>query len=339
MTQLERFLSLHDFDEYMGQYESFCGLIMDGHTFRKEIDLMETDSTHTHREKESIREKKRRTHIKKLHMQIDALKAQIAEDGPWINPIEEETIEVVYHYPNDKKGDVDNYIAELYDPEQIGENVFAVAIPTDDLTIIDLIAFSSTRLFVDFDESDTNLPFLLRYNRIAQIEQLMWKVNYYKQDYRNLRTIPDIELRKMLTDYHGSITAYRDKIYEQLIAEGDTHPRWHSEQEAYRIVKVHYPDARFQYQPSFLRGQKLDIFIPSLNVAIEYQGKQHYEAIDFFGGKDGLMSNQERDNRKRRLCRMNGVKVVDWDYDKPLTNEYFVNVLEPMIVAGMRVKE
>ena len=80
----------------------------------------------------------------------------------------------------------------------------------------------------------------------------MWKVNYYKQDYRNLRTIPDIELRKMLTDYHGSITACRDKIYEQLIAEGDTHPRWHSEQEAYRIVKVHYPDARFQYQPSYV---------------------------------------------------------------------------------------
>lgn len=333
MTQLERFLALRDFDDYMEQYEFLCGLVMDGRTFRKEIDLMETDSVHTHREKESIREKKRRSYLKALHGQIDALKAQIAESGSWSSPIEEESVELLYRYPNDKKGDVDNYIAELYDPEQVGEDVYMVTIPTEDLNIIELLAFSSTRLFVDFDESGSNLPFLLRYNRVAQIEHLMWKVNYYKQEYRNLRTIPDIELRTILNDYHGSITAFRDKIYEQLISEGETHPRWRSEQEAYRIVKSHYPDARFQYQPPFLRGQKLDIFIPSLNAAIEYQGKQHYEAIDFFGGKEGLKSNRERDDRKRRLCRLNGVRVVDWDYDKPLTDEYFADVLEPMIGA------
>ena len=330
MTQLERFLALRDFDDYMEQYEFLCGLVMDGRTFRKEIDLMETDSVHTHREKESIREKKRRAYLKALHGKIDALKVQIAEFGPWITPIEE-AVELLYRYPNDKKGDVDNYIAELYDPEEVDEGVFAVTIPTDDLNIIELLAFSSTRLFVDFDELDPNLPFLLRYNRIAQIEQLMWKVNYYKQEYRNLRTIPDIELRRVLQDYHGSITACREKIYEQLISAGETHPRWHSEQEAYRIVKAHHPDARFQYQPPFLRGQKLDIFIPSLNAAIEYQGRQHYDAIDFFGGKEGLKSNRERDDRKRRLCRLNGVRVVDWDYNKPLTDEYFVETLEPMM--------
>jgi len=74
-------------------------------------------------------------------------------------------------------------------------------------------------------------------------------------------------------------------------------------------------------------------------VAIEYQGKQHYEPVEFFGGREGYRSNRERDDRKRRVCRSNGVKVVYWDYDKPLTEEYFVNVLEPMIIAGMNRKQ
>ena len=332
MTWLERFLSLRDFDDYMNQYESLCGLPMDGRTFRKEMELMEGDGSRTHREKESIRERKKRSILKSLHSQIDALKAEINEEGAWIVPIDEEIVDILYHYSNDKRGDVDNYLAELYyEPVKVDTDLYAVTIPTTDLDIIELLAMSSTRLFVAFDEEDPVLQFLDRYNRIAQIEHLMWKVNYYKQEYRSLRTIPDIELRKELSDYHSAITSCRNKIYESLISDSHTNARWISEQEAYRIVKSHYPDVRFQYQPAFLRGQKLDIFIPSKNTAIEYQGKQHYEPVEFFGGKKGYMSNQRRDDRKRRLCRSQGIKIVYWDYDKPLTEEYFLEVLIPQI--------
>ena len=63
MTQLACFLGLQDFDDYMSHYESLCGMKMDVRTFRKEQELMGTDNTHTHREKESILEKKRHSHL------------------------------------------------------------------------------------------------------------------------------------------------------------------------------------------------------------------------------------------------------------------------------------
>lgn len=213
------------------------------------------------------------------------------------------------------------------------DDIYAVTIPAEDLDIIELLAFSGRRMFIECDENDPTVAFLLRYNRIAQIEHLMCQVNYYKEEYRNLRTIPDIELRKLLQAYHNGINACRDNIYEELVIERQTNSRWVSEQEAYRIVKAHYPDATFQYQADFLRGQRLDIFIPSQNTAIEYQGKQHFEPVEFFGGKAGHRSNQARDERKRKRCKEKGIRIVYWDYDKPLTDEYFVKEIMPKIMC------
>lgn len=46
----------------------------------------------------------------------------------------------------------------------------------------------------------------------------------------------------------------------------------------------------------------LDIYLPKLNVAIEYQGAQHYEPIEFFGGQEAFERTIERDKRKKELC-------------------------------------
>ncbi len=178
------------------------------------------------------------------------------------------------------------------------------------------------------------LAFLLKYHRIAKIEHLMYQVNCFKTEYRSLRSIPDIPLRKLLQEYHRKIAAERDGIYETLIGKGMTNPKWVSEQKAYSIVKSYFPDAKFQYQAEFLFGQRLDIFIPSENVAIEYQGRQHYESVEFFGGVDGFKDNQRRDARKLGRCRANGVRVIYWDYDRPLTKEYFKEEILPMIGQG-----
>ena len=88
-----------------------------------------------------------------------------------------------------------------------------------------------------------------------------------------------------------------------------------------------YPDAKFQYEPDWLYGQHLDIYVPELHMAIEYQGKQHYEPVEFFGGAEGLKERKMYDRRKRIRCEQHGVTLVRWDYDKPLTEEYFTEVL------------
>jgi len=68
---------------------------------------------------------------------------------------------------------------------------------------------------------------------------------------------------------------------------------------------------------SWLGNQHLDIWIPDKNIAIEYNGQQHYEAIDFFGGIEALKRQHELDMRKAALCAGNGVRlfIVRFDED------------------------
>lgn len=333
--KLTEFLQLNNFDEYMEKYHLFCGLEMGSATFRKEMELMERDAEHTHREKELIRDRKKRAVINELHKKIDTLLEEIRTEGIWRLPIDpDETVEVRYLYPDDRRGDIDHYLAGLdHEPEEAGDNLFRVVFSGQEYLLIELMILPESNLFsfTAHDWISPGLSFLLKYNRIAQIEHLMSQVNYYRLEYRSMRTIPDLKLKKLLQEHHGRLRAKRDEIYEGLIAAGETNPRWKSEQKAYAIVKGHYPDAKFQYQPDFLFGQRLDIYIPSKKAAIEYQGKQHYEPIDFFGGSAGYQSNLKRDARKKSRCRANGITVLYWDYDKPVTDDYFIQEIEPSL--------
>ena len=86
-----------------------------------------------------------------------------------------------------------------------------------------------------------------------------------------------------------------------------------------------YPETLYQYRDEWLGRQSLDLYIPSLQKAIEYQGIQHYRPIDFFGGEETLAQRQELDRRKKTLCEENGVRLIEWTYEIEPTEE---NVLE-----------
>ena len=58
-------------------------------------------------------------------------------------------------------------------------------------------------------------------------------------------------------------------------------------------------------------GMHLDIFWPESMVAIEVQGKQHWQPIGIFGGVEKFTERQERDARKRNICRMLGIKLIE----------------------------
>lgn len=97
--------------------------------------------------------------------------------------------------------------------------------------------------------------------------------------------------------------------------------RWVSEDELFRLISELFPEneVRREASPPWLGRQRLDIFLPELNLAIEYQGEQHYRPVGAFGGEQGFLKLKERDKRKRALCSQNGVAVVDIRYDAPLT--------------------
>lgn len=59
-----------------------------------------------------------------------------------------------------------------------------------------------------------------------------------------------------------------------------------------------------------MQPQHLDIYLPGHNTKIEYQGSQHFEPLEFFGGEEGFRYTQRRDVQKRSLCQRNGCDLL-----------------------------
>lgn len=75
--------------------------------------------------------------------------------------------------------------------------------------------------------------------------------------------------------------------------------------------------------------QRFDFYLENQNmkIAIEYNGKQHYEETNFFVGS--LSTFQERDNRKKEYCKANGIELYVIPYT--LTNEQIIVKLEEIL--------
>ena len=97
--------------------------------------------------------------------------------------------------------------------------------------------------------------------------------------------------------------------------------RWIREAELYQVIKQIFPDEPVlrEASPPWLGRQRLDVFLPERNLALEYQGEQHYQAVSAFGGADALARTIERDALKKRLCEENSVELVYVRFSDPLS--------------------
>jgi len=60
----------------------------------------------------------------------------------------------------------------------------------------------------------------------------------------------------------------------------------------------------------WLENKELDGYNETIKMAFEYNGIQHYESVDHYGGDDALVSQKIRDERKEVLCRENCVLLI-----------------------------
>jgi hypothetical protein len=110
---------------------------------------------------------------------------------------------------------------------------------------------------------------------------------------------------KLLRD---SENEYRLQIGANKIGEG-----WISETELYYKIKKHFTNYNIIHhgKPEWLGRQHFDIWMPKMNIAIEYQGAQHDKPIDFFGGEEAFKKNQKRDKLKKQKCLKNDVSLIE----------------------------
>ena len=65
---------------------------------------------------------------------------------------------------------------------------------------------------------------------------------------------------------------------------------------------------------------RFDIFITDLNLCIEFDGQQHFNAVPLFGGKEELEKTIFRDNIKNEYCRSNNINLIRIKYNENIEN-------------------
>ena len=72
---------------------------------------------------------------------------------------------------------------------------------------------------------------------------------------------------------------------------------------------------------SWLGKQSLDFYLPKHKLAIECQGIQHFEPIEFFGGNKAFEYRKKLDENKLNLCSENNVEMFYINYNDKLENK------------------
>ena len=192
----------------------------------------------------------------------------------------------------------------------------------------------SYKYFAKYKEQDVYLIGLIQENKEYRQIQEINKNEKLKELWQKRRLNFDIERIKSL--YHSTII-YDDfqvhefiddkrKYYEyiksfagpeneirKLLGFKEIGEGWVSETKLFYLIKERFKEHRvIQHgKPKWLGKQHLDIFIPDLNIGIEYQGKQHTMPLGIFGGEDSFQENVKRDKRKKKLCEINNCMLFE----------------------------
>ena len=103
--------------------------------------------------------------------------------------------------------------------------------------------------------------------------------------------------------------------------------KWTSELLCYQLMTEIYKKNTVvhQYRPYFLKSEKgqlsYDVFVFGKNIALEYQGKQHFEPVDIFGGKEAFEKQKERDFIKKKISEQCDVHLIYVNYWENITKD------------------
>lgn len=96
------------------------------------------------------------------------------------------------------------------------------------------------------------------------------------------------------------------------------------------IIKQTFPteDVFYRAKPEWLHRLELDVYLPTLGLAFEYQGQQHFRPVELFGGAEAYMKQVERDRLKRELCAQKNMVLIEVYYDEPLSMELILSKID-----------
>lgn len=76
-----------------------------------------------------------------------------------------------------------------------------------------------------------------------------------------------------------------------------------------------FPDCKLKKPLSF------DFYLPKLNTCIEFDGKQHFVADDYYGGQKEFELVQKRDKIKNNYCKNKNINLIRINYKEDISTE------------------
>lgn len=138
-------------------------------------------------------------------------------------------------------------------------------------------------------------------------------VKLYRQVYNKNKFIKENEIRK--------------KLGISLIGEKNVH-----EQKVIKLVIDLFSTEKILIRNrTILNGLEMDVYIPRIKLAFEYDGEQHFKQIKFEKGHlSNLEEQQKRDKEKERRCLEKGIKLIRISHkDKyKLNKTYLINKIK-----------
>lgn len=96
----------------------------------------------------------------------------------------------------------------------------------------------------------------------------------------------------------------------------------------YEKIKSRFPDIEIIYEADkieWLKPQRFDIYFPKYNIAVEYNGIQHYRPVINWGGEIYFQKQLEWDKLKREKSKINNCTLFDIKYN--YTNNDFETLI------------
>lgn len=147
--------------------------------------------------------------------------------------------------------------------------------------------------------------------------------NYSKVNYINSKTLVTITC-----PVHGD---FEQTPNDHLQNHGCPKCILKSQTKLYEKLKTSFPDKEILFEAgnskvSWLGLQRFDIYFPKYNIAVEYNGIQHYIPVEHFGGKIAYEETIKLDELKHQKCKENNCVLFEVKYD--YTKEDYQKLVE-----------
>ena len=99
----------------------------------------------------------------------------------------------------------------------------------------------------------------------------------------------------------------------------------------YHVIEQEY-QMQIEDEGGLVHYLRFDFFIEGLGLAIECQGRQHYEySQHFHGTEEEFKKHQKRDSLKKFWCEINDVSLIEIRYDEKPSKELIMSKISEVL--------